>query len=153
MVYKTTWQNLWTQARYVAMCETVDLLIISVNQFWWLMIITWTEFVCGLRQYTNVMQAIVFNIIFWRVRSISFAKNCSCITQICTRKSQRTSSNKCPVAHFHVTSLPPCWRATDNTFSLLWEKRSIFMQNCFIVSALQHGRRLNPLLQPSRLIC
>ena len=31
------------------------------------------------------------------------------------------------------------------TFSLLWEIRSIFKQNCFIVSALQHGRRENPL--------
>ena len=35
----------------------------------------------------------------------------------------------------------------NNTFSLLWEIRSIFMQNCFIVSALQHGRRENPLYQ------
>ena len=33
----------------------------------------------------------------------------------------------------------------NNTFSLLWEIRSIFMQNCFIVSALQHGCRENPL--------
>ena len=33
----------------------------------------------------------------------------------------------------------------NNTFSLFWEIRSIFMQNCFIVSALQHGRRENPL--------
>ena len=33
----------------------------------------------------------------------------------------------------------------NNTFSLPWEIRSIFMQNCFIVSALQHGRRENPL--------
>ena len=38
------------------------------------------------------------------------------------------------IEHFHVTSLPPCWR-----FSLPWEIRSIFMQNCFI------GRRENPL--------
>ena len=29
----------------------------------------------------------------------------------------------------------------NNTFSLPWEIRSIFMENCFIVSALQHGRR------------
>ena len=34
----------------------------------------------------------------------------------------------------------------NNAFSLPWEIRSIFMQNCFIVSALQHGRRENPLL-------
>ena len=34
----------------------------------------------------------------------------------------------------------------NNAFSLLWEVRSIFLQNCFIVSALQHGRRKNPLL-------
>ena len=33
----------------------------------------------------------------------------------------------------------------NNTFSLPWEISSIFMQNCFIVSALQHGRRENPL--------
>ena len=33
----------------------------------------------------------------------------------------------------------------NNTFSLPWEIRSIFMQNCFIVSALQHGRRENTL--------
>ena len=33
----------------------------------------------------------------------------------------------------------------NNTFSLLWEIWSIFMQNCFIVSALQHGPRENPL--------
>ena len=33
----------------------------------------------------------------------------------------------------------------NNTFSLPWEIRSIFMQNCFIVSALPHGRRENPL--------
>ena len=33
----------------------------------------------------------------------------------------------------------------NNTFSLPWEMRSIFMQNCFTVSALQHGRRENPL--------
>ena len=33
----------------------------------------------------------------------------------------------------------------NNTFSLPWEIRSIFMQNCFIVSALQHGCRENPL--------
>ena len=32
----------------------------------------------------------------------------------------------------------------NNTFSL-WEIRSIFMQNCFIVSALQHGCHENPL--------
>ena len=36
----------------------------------------------------------------------------------------------------------------NNIFSLPWEIRSIFMQNCFIVSALQHGRRENPLLHP-----
>ena len=35
--------------------------------------------------------------------------------------------------------------AKNNTFSLLWEIRSIFMQNCFIVSALQHGRCENLL--------
>ena len=35
-----------------------------------------------------------------------------------------------------MTSLSPCWRA---------KIRSIFMQNCFIVSALQHGGRENPL--------
>ena len=34
----------------------------------------------------------------------------------------------------------------SNIFSLLWEIRSIFMQNCFIVSALQRGCRENPLL-------
>ena len=34
----------------------------------------------------------------------------------------------------------------NNTFSLLWEIWSIFMQNCFIVSDLQHGHRENPLL-------
>ena len=34
----------------------------------------------------------------------------------------------------------------NNAFSLLWEVRSIFMQNCFIVSALQHGCHENPLL-------
>ena len=33
----------------------------------------------------------------------------------------------------------------NNTFPLPWEIRSIFMQNCFLVSALQHGRRENPL--------
>ena len=33
----------------------------------------------------------------------------------------------------------------NNTFSLPWEIRFIFMQNCFIVSALEHGRRENPL--------
>ena len=33
----------------------------------------------------------------------------------------------------------------NNTFSLPWEIRSIFVQNCFIVSDLQHGRRENPL--------
>ena len=32
----------------------------------------------------------------------------------------------------------------DNTFSLPWEIRSIFMQNCFIVSALQRGCLENP---------
>ena len=36
------------------------------------------------------------------------------------------------------------------TFSLPWEIRSIFMQNCFIVSALQHGRRENPLYRFAR---
>ena len=36
----------------------------------------------------------------------------------------------------------------NNTFSLLWEIRSIFMQNCFVVSALQHGRCENPLHSP-----
>ena len=34
----------------------------------------------------------------------------------------------------------------NNTFSLLWEIRSIFKQNCFIVSALQHGCLEKPLL-------
>ena len=34
----------------------------------------------------------------------------------------------------------------NNTFSPLWEIRlAIFMQNSCIVSALQHGRRENPL--------
>ena len=33
----------------------------------------------------------------------------------------------------------------NNTFSLPREIRSIFMQNCFIVSALQHGRRVRTL--------
>ena len=33
-----------------------------------------------------------------------------------------------------------------STFSLPWEIRSIFMQNCFIVSALHRGCRENPLL-------
>ena len=33
----------------------------------------------------------------------------------------------------------------NNRISLPWEIRSIFMQNCFIVSALQHGCRENPL--------
>ena len=33
----------------------------------------------------------------------------------------------------------------NNTFSLPSEIRYIFMQNCFIVSALQHGRHENPL--------
>ena len=33
----------------------------------------------------------------------------------------------------------------NNTFSLPWEIRSIFMQNCFIVSAFQHGHRENTL--------
>ena len=43
----------------------------------------------------------------------------------------------------------------NNTFSLLWEVRSIFMQNCFIVSALQHGRREKPLYHrtPSFVSC
>ena len=40
----------------------------------------------------------------------------------------------------------------NNTFSLPWEIRSIFMQNCFIVSALQHGRRENPLYDPMPLL-
>ena len=53
--------------------------------------------------------------------------------------------------HFHVTSFPPC-RGQNNTFSLPWEIRSIFMQNCFIVSALQHGRRENPLLENMQLL-
>ena len=34
----------------------------------------------------------------------------------------------------------------NNAFSLPWEIRYIFMSNCFIVSALQHGRRENSLL-------
>ena len=39
----------------------------------------------------------------------------------------------------------------NNTLSLPWEKRSIFVQNCFIASALQHGRRESPLyLAPYR---
>ena len=42
------------------------------------------------------------------------------------------------IEHFHVTLLPPCWRAKTIHF-LSWEIRSIFMQNCFIVSALQHS--------------
>ena len=33
----------------------------------------------------------------------------------------------------------------NNTFSLPWEITSIFMQNCFIVSALQHGCCEKPL--------
>ena len=41
------------------------------------------------------------------------------------------------IEHFRVTLLPPCWRAKTIHF-LSWEIRSIFMQNCFIVSALQH---------------
>ena len=48
--------------------------------------------------------------------------------------TQITSRNEPCTEHFHVTSLPPCWRAKNNTFSLPWEIRSIFMQNCFIVS-------------------
>ena len=32
----------------------------------------------------------------------------------------------------------------SNTFSLLWEIKYIFMQNCLIVSALQHGHCENP---------
>ena len=47
------------------------------------------------------------------------------------------------IERFHVAS-PPCWRAKIIHFSLLWEIISIFMQNCFIVSALQHGRCENP---------
>ena len=39
----------------------------------------------------------------------------------------------------------------NNKFSLLRKIRSIFMQNCFIVSALQHGRRENPLFQNTGL--
>ena len=41
---------------------------------------------------------------------------------------------------FHDTSLPPCWRAKTINFL-----SSIFMQNCFIVSVLQHGCHENPL--------
>ena len=33
----------------------------------------------------------------------------------------------------------------NNAFPPFWEIRSIFMQNCFIVSALQHGCSENPL--------
>ena len=40
----------------------------------------------------------------------------------------------------------------NNTFSLPWEIRSIFMQNCFIVSALQHGRRENRLYTRIKLV-
>ena len=54
----------------------------------------------------------------------------------------------CLIEHFHVivTSLLPCWRAKTIYF-LSWEIRSIFMQNCFTVSALQHGHCENPLYE------
>ena len=38
----------------------------------------------------------------------------------------------------------------NNTISLPWEIRSIFMQNRFIVSTLQRGRREKPLYQEYR---
>ena len=37
------------------------------------------------------------------------------------------------------------------TFSLLWEIRSMFMQNCFNVSALQHGCRAKPSIAKTNL--
>ena len=32
----------------------------------------------------------------------------------------------------------------NNTIPLLWETKSVFMQNCLIVSAIQHGCHANP---------
>ena len=39
-----------------------------------------------------------------------------------------------------------CHVGGQKQYICVWEIRSIFMQNCFIVSALQHGCRENPLL-------
>ena len=39
---------------------------------------------------------------------------------------------------FSCDVIPALLEGKNNTFSLLWEIRSIFMQNSFIVSALQH---------------
>ena len=50
------------------------------------------------------------------------------------------------IERFHVMSLPPLLEGKNKTFSLLWEIWSIFIQNCYIVSALQHDCRENPLL-------
>ena len=59
---------------------------------------------------------------------------------ICIHKNpQCTSLNRA----FSCDVIANRLEGKNNTFSLPWEVRSIFMQNCFIVSALQHGRREN----------
>ena len=57
-------------------------------------------------------------------------------------KSEPRSSNRA----FSCYVIAAMLEGKNNTFSLLWEIRSIFMQNCFIVSVLQHGCRENPPL-------
>ena len=54
-------------------------------------------------------------------------------------------SSSCVERAFSCDVIAAMLEGKNNTFSLLWEIRSIFMQNCFIVSALQHGCRENSL--------
>ena len=42
-----------------------------------------------------------------------------------THRNLRRATVSLFIEHFHVTSLPPCWKAKNNTFSPPWEIRSI----------------------------